>query len=103
MTPGRRSLRYESFDEVMPDVERLLEDHVTVGNWSQAQICRHLAAGRALQARRSARLDDVRPVPAGLRRAEAADARIRRPAPWDHPTAWGHTRCQEPLFDIQTC
>src|SRR4051812_14978085 len=44
MTPGRRSLRYESFDEVMPDVERLLEDHLTVGNWSLAQICRHLAA-----------------------------------------------------------
>ena len=44
MTPGRRTLRYESFDEVMPDVERLLEGHRTVGNWSLARICRHLAA-----------------------------------------------------------
>jgi Protein of unknown function (DUF1569) len=43
MTSGRRNLRYQSFDEVMPDVERLLEEHNTVGNWSLAQICRHLA------------------------------------------------------------
>ena len=42
-TPGRRTLRYDSFDEVMPDVERLLAGHTTVGNWSLAQICRHLA------------------------------------------------------------
>ena len=44
MTPGRRVLRYESFDAVMPDVERLLEGHRTVGNWSLARICNHLAA-----------------------------------------------------------
>jgi hypothetical protein len=44
MTPGRRTLSYGSFDEIMPDVERLLEGHTTVGNWSLAQICRHLAA-----------------------------------------------------------
>ncbi len=43
MTSGRRALRYETLDEVMPDVERLLEGHTTVGNWSLAQICRHLA------------------------------------------------------------
>src|SRR3954447_10541362 len=43
MTPGRRTLRYASLDEVMPDVERLLEGHATVGTWSLAQICRHLA------------------------------------------------------------
>ena len=43
MTPGRRTLRYVSFDEVMPDVERLLAGHRTVGNWTLAQICRHLA------------------------------------------------------------
>ncbi len=43
MTPGRRTLRYQSLDEVMPDVERLLVGHTTVGNWSLAQICRHLA------------------------------------------------------------
>jgi hypothetical protein len=43
MMPGRRTLRYESLDDVMPDVERLLEGHATVGTWSLAQICRHLA------------------------------------------------------------
>jgi hypothetical protein len=43
MTPERRTLRYESLDQVMPDVERLLEGHTTVGTWSLAQICRHLA------------------------------------------------------------
>ncbi len=43
MTPGRRTLRYHTFDDVMPDVERLLEGHKTVGTWSLAQICCHLA------------------------------------------------------------
>ncbi len=43
MTEGRRNLRFEQFDEVMPEVERLLEGHTTVGNWSLAQICQHLA------------------------------------------------------------
>jgi hypothetical protein len=43
MTPGRRELRFDSFDEVMPDVERLLEGHTTVGGWSLGQICRHLS------------------------------------------------------------
>jgi hypothetical protein len=43
MTPGRRTLRYGSLDEIMPDVERLLEGHTTVGTWSLAQICRHLS------------------------------------------------------------
>jgi hypothetical protein len=43
MTSGRRILRYIRFDEVMPDVERLLEGHATVGHWTLAQICRHLA------------------------------------------------------------
>ncbi len=42
-TPGRRSLRYGSLEEIMPDVERILEGHTTVGHWSLAQICRHLA------------------------------------------------------------
>ena len=42
-TAGRRTLRFASFDEVMPDVEHLLEGHTTVGAWSLAEICRHLA------------------------------------------------------------
>jgi hypothetical protein len=43
MTPGRRTLRFQSLDEIMPDIERLLQGHTTVGTWSLAQICRHLA------------------------------------------------------------
>jgi hypothetical protein len=43
MTPGRRALRFATLDEIMPDIERLLEGHTTVGNWSLAQICRHLS------------------------------------------------------------
>ena len=35
--------RFNSLDEVMPDVERLLDGHSTVGNWSLAQICRHVS------------------------------------------------------------
>jgi hypothetical protein len=42
-TTGRRTLQFRSLDEVMPDVERLLKGYSTVGNWSLAQICRHLA------------------------------------------------------------
>ena len=43
MTEGRRELRFNSLDEVMPDVERLLAGHSTVGHWSLAQMCHHLA------------------------------------------------------------
>jgi hypothetical protein len=50
MTPGRRTLSSGSFDRIMPDVERLLEGCTTVGNWSLAQICRHLAAALRLTA-----------------------------------------------------
>jgi hypothetical protein len=41
----RRSLTFASLDEVMPEVERLLLGHTTVGNWSLGQICSHLAQG----------------------------------------------------------
>src|SRR3954470_19988287 len=44
MTPGRRTLRYEGFDDIMADVDRLLDGHATVGQWTLAQICRHLSA-----------------------------------------------------------
>lgn len=44
MTPGRRTLRYDNLDEIMPDVERLLKGYTTVGRWSVGQMCRHLAA-----------------------------------------------------------
>ncbi len=43
MTEGRRTLRFQTADEIMPDVERLLAGHRTVGHWSLGQICNHLA------------------------------------------------------------
>lgn len=39
----RRVLDFASLHELMPDVERLLKGHVTVGNWTLGQICNHLA------------------------------------------------------------
>ncbi len=42
MTAARRALTFASLDEIMPDVERLLAGHVTVGRWSLGQICNHL-------------------------------------------------------------
>ena len=43
MKPERRTLDFGSLDQVMPDVDRLLEGHSTIGNWSLGQICNHLA------------------------------------------------------------
>jgi hypothetical protein len=41
----RRQLEFASLDDVMPEVERLLAGHTTVGGWTLAQICNHLATG----------------------------------------------------------
>jgi hypothetical protein len=38
----RRQLRFESLDQVIPDVARLLRGHVTVGRWSLGQMLHHL-------------------------------------------------------------
>ena len=43
MMDGRRTLAFSSLDEVMPEVDRLLLGHRSVGNWSLGQICNHLA------------------------------------------------------------
>ncbi|WP_406697701.1 DUF1569 domain-containing protein [Singulisphaera sp. Ch08] len=43
----RRTLSFATLDRVMPDVDRLLEGHETVGNWSLGQICNHLAGAIA--------------------------------------------------------
>ena len=39
----RRTLAFDRLDHVMPEVDRLLEGHSTVGNWSLGQMCNHLA------------------------------------------------------------
>ena len=40
--PGRRELVYADVSEIMPDVYKLRNEHRTAGNWTLAQICRHL-------------------------------------------------------------
>jgi hypothetical protein len=42
---GRRELSFAGLDEVMPEVDRLLAGHETVGRWSLGRICNHLATG----------------------------------------------------------
>lgn len=39
----RRALTFATLDRVMPDVDRLLEGHETLGQWSLAQMCNHLS------------------------------------------------------------
>lgn len=43
MKAARRAVVLNSLDDVMPEVERLLGGHSTVGKWSLGQICSHLA------------------------------------------------------------
>jgi hypothetical protein len=40
---ARRPLTFSSLDEVMPEVDRLLAGHATVGKWTLGQICNHLS------------------------------------------------------------
>ncbi len=44
----RRDLTFASLDDVMPEVERLLSGHTTVGRWTLEQICNHLASALRL-------------------------------------------------------
>lgn len=41
--PERRCLIFEEIGAIMPDVDRLLLGHATVGRWSLGAICDHLA------------------------------------------------------------
>ena len=42
--PVRRTLSFASLDQVMPDVDRLLQGHSTVREWSLGQMCNHLTS-----------------------------------------------------------
>ncbi len=42
-TPGRRRLRFRHCDDIVADIEALTAGHRTLGNWSLAQVCWHLA------------------------------------------------------------
>ncbi len=41
--PERRRLSFDSIDCIMPEVDRLIVGHVTVGRWTLGAICDHLA------------------------------------------------------------
>ena len=42
---GRRKVSYASYEQMLADVRKLAEGQTTtMGNWSLAQICKHLAA-----------------------------------------------------------
>jgi len=43
MMDGRRTLEFAGLSEVMPEVDRLLSGHRTIGRWTLGQICNHLA------------------------------------------------------------
>lgn len=44
MTATRRTLRFESFDDLIRDAERLLAGgYEKAGNWSLSQVCDHLS------------------------------------------------------------
>jgi hypothetical protein len=40
---GRRALAFGRVEEILPEVDRLLAGHATLGRWSLGMICRHLA------------------------------------------------------------
>lgn len=42
-TPGRRRLAFETYDDLLAEIDRLAPAHRTLGRWSLAQICDHLA------------------------------------------------------------
>ena len=42
-TPGRRRVRFHSYDGILDEVERLAGGHRVLGTWTLAQICHHLA------------------------------------------------------------
>ncbi len=59
---GRRTLRYQSLDELWGDAQRLAENNApTMGNWSQGQIYEHLARAFNIS------IDGVKPFPAPMR------------------------------------
>lgn len=46
---GRRPVHYNTYKDLMDDVFRVAPSHKTLGNWSLAQICDHLARSFRLQ------------------------------------------------------
>ena len=64
--PERRNLSFSSLDEIIPEVERLLAGHATIGEWSLGQILHHLATSIRVS-RRGRPKPEARPVSEALR------------------------------------
>ena len=65
--PDRRALTFANFDEGMPEVERLLAGHSTVGRWTLGQILYHLATAIRLMTEGSS-ASPGRTMPEAIRR-----------------------------------
>lgn len=68
--PEPRLLSFNSLNEVMPEVDRLLAGHVTAGTWTLGQILAHLAA--------AVRMTDAGPGGPGPAAAERSEVLKRR-------------------------
>lgn len=68
--PDRRPLSFDRLDEVPVEVDRLIKGgHRTVGRWTLAQICTHLAASIRLTIAGAALASVTEPPPPAVERA----------------------------------
>lgn len=71
----RRELAFDSLDDVMADVDRLLDGHATLGQWSLGQILWHLATAIRLSIEG---IDEEPPDPVPQRTARIVRLRMFR-------------------------
>lgn len=76
--PDRRPLSFARLDDVPVEVDRLLKGHRTVGRWTLAQICAHLAASIRLTSKEEALSTPEPPSPAVERAQRIARKRFFR-------------------------
>jgi hypothetical protein len=80
---NRRDLSFARLDQIMPEVDRLLTGHATVGQWSLGQICHHLALALRYSAAARSPVPEPTPEQAALRERFFAAGKFPegRPAP----------------------
>ena len=81
----RRQLTFASLDDVMPDVEHLLRGHITVGQWTLGQICRHLTSTFRWLSKRGPDAT-LPPVPEAIRQRLLSVGRMREGVQAPHPS-----------------
>jgi hypothetical protein len=64
---NQRQLSFQSLEDVMPEVERLIKGHALAGQWSLGQICSHLAGAIRLTARSPSTAHPATPEQAALK------------------------------------